>query len=140
MREHDSILGRLEETFARASAWIAGRRQGGGHAGQRRLAALRAELAAARRSLRETGRADLARVRATLDDLKSDYDVPPPATAFTRAELDAFRRHLHTTAGLVRDLSNLDSPTWNRSYEEYERSWDDLERARSAGEREPASP
>jgi hypothetical protein len=142
MRAHDSFLGRLEETLSRASEWVVGRerggeqrRSGGGHG---RFEALRREIAEARRALRETSRADLARVRAGLDDLRADYDVPPPHTGLTRAELEAFRRHLHTTARLVRDLSTADSPRWNEADEEYERSWAEVERARSEGE--PASP
>ncbi len=108
MREHGSFLRRLEETFRR-------------------------DLHQARRAVREAGRADLARARASVEDLKRDYDVPPPHTALTEAELKAFRRHLRTAARLMRELSNLDSPGWNEANEEYERSWADVERARSEG-------
>ncbi len=55
-------------------------------------------------------------------------------TALTRAELDAFRRHLHTTARLLRDLSDVDSPNWRQATEEYDRSWAEVERARTGGE------
>ncbi len=133
MREHESFLRRLEETLSRISGWLAARRRGGEQAGtpgrHARIEALRREIAAARRAIAETTRADLARVRAELDDLKRDYDVPPPHTALTRAELEAFKRHLHTTARLLRDHSNLDSPGWDRAHEEYERSWAEVERA-----------
>ncbi len=140
MREHDSFLRRLEETLSRMSAWAHGR--GGesarSHQGYRRMVALRREIAEARRVIREIGRADVARVRSSVEDLKRDYDVPPPPTALTHAELQAFRRHLHTTSRLMRDLSNLDSPNWNQVNDEYDRSWSEVERARSDGA--PASP
>ena len=133
MREHESFLGRLEETLSRISGWLAARRHAGEQGRTRNrnvpVESLRREVAEARRAVAETARADLARVRASLDDLKGDYDVPPPHTALTRAELEAFRRHLHTTARLVRDLSTADSPTWDQANEEYERSWEEVERA-----------
>ncbi len=133
MREHEGFLRRLEETLSLMTGWLATRRRGGEQAGTRDrhapVEALRHEIAEARRAIAETTRADLARVRANLDDLKRDYDVPPPHTALTRAELEAFRRHLHTTARLLRDLSTADSPTWDQANEEYERSWEQLERA-----------
>ncbi len=141
MREHDSFLKRLEETFSRVSAWVAEHRGGeesGSHRGHARIEALRRELADARRAIRETSRADLARVRASVADLQRDYDVPPPHTALSRAELDALRRHLHVTARLLRDLSDVDSPRWNQAHDEYDRSWAEVERARTEGE--PASP
>ena len=133
MREHESFLRRLEETLSRMSGWLAHRRRGGEQAGTRDrhapVEALRREIAEARRAIAETTRVDLARVRANLDDLKRDYDVPPLHTALTRAELEAFRRHLHTTARLVLDLSTADSPTWDQANEQYERSWAEVERA-----------
>jgi hypothetical protein len=133
MREHESFLRRLEETVSRMSGWLAARRRGGEQAGtvdrHAPVEALRREIAEARRAIAVTARADLARVRANLDDLRRDYDAPLPHTALTRAELDAFRRHLHTTARLVRDLSTADSPTWDQANEKYERSWEELERA-----------
>ena len=132
MREHEGLLGRLEERLIRMSGWLAARRGAegaGAHHARDRLDALRRELARARRAVAETARADLERVRDGFEDLKRDYDAPPPHTALSRAELEAFRRHLHTTARLVRDLSTADSPAWNRANEEYERSWAEVERA-----------
>lgn len=132
MREDESLLRRMEETLSRMSGWLAARRRGAqGEARKRheRVGALRHEVSEARRAVGTTARADLARVRASLDDLKRDYDVPPPHTALSRVELEAFRRHLHTTARLVGDLSNLDSPAWEQANEEYERSWADVESA-----------
>jgi hypothetical protein len=131
MREHDGFLGRLEETLSRIPAWVdrrvgEGARLQGGHG---RIEAVRREIADARRGIRETGRADLARVRQSLEDLRLDYDVPPQATALTAAELHALRRHLHTTARLMHDLSDLDSPRWSAAHEEYERSWAEVEGA-----------
>jgi hypothetical protein len=143
MREHESFLSRLEETLSRMSGWLAARRRGGQRAGTRDrhapVEALRREIAEARRAIGETARADLARVRASLDDLKRDYDVPPPHTALSRAEFDAFRRHLHTTARLLPDLSTADNPNWDQANEEYERSWAEVERAFESEDRS-ASP
>jgi hypothetical protein len=133
MREHESFLRRLEDTLSRAAGWLAARRHGeqagtedGRHA---RVDALRREVAEARRAVAETARADLARVRAGLDELKRDYDVPLQHTGLGRGELEAFRRHLHTTGRLVHDLSTADNPRWDEANEEYERSWADVERA-----------
>jgi hypothetical protein len=144
MREHESFLRRLEESLSRISGWLAARRRGGEQAGTHdrdaRTEALRRETAAARRAIAETTRADFARVRAGLDDLKRDYDVPPQHTALTRAELEAFRRHLHTTARLRRDLSNLDSPAWEQATGEYERSWDEVRGAFESESEKTASP
>jgi hypothetical protein len=133
MRAHESFLRRLEERFSRVSGWLAARQRGSGQAGTPHphapIAALRREIAEARQAIAETTRADLARVHASLDDLKRDYDVPPPRTALSRAELEAFRRHLHTTARLLRDMSTADNPNWDQAEEEYERSWEELERS-----------
>jgi hypothetical protein len=133
MREHESFLRRLEEKLSRVSGWLAARQRGSEQAGTHhphaRIEALRREIAAARSAIAETTRADLARVRESVDDLKRDYDVPPPRTALSRAELEAFRRHLHTTARLLRDLSTADNPSWDQANEEYERSWAEVERA-----------
>lgn len=137
MREDDSFLNRLEETLSRMSAWISARRRGGeqatAHRDHARIEALRRDIGEARRGLLEAGRADLGRVRTGLDDLERDYDFAFPHTALTRAELEAFRRHVQTTARLMRDHSNLDSPNWNEAHEAYERSWADVERAYSEG-------
>jgi hypothetical protein len=133
MRGHEGFLRRLEEKLSRVSGWLAARERGGGPADAGRwhapVEALRREVAEARRAIAETARADLARVRTSLDDLRQDYDVPPPHTALSRAELEAFKRHLHTTARLLRDLSTADSPNWDQADEEYERSWAELARA-----------
>lgn len=143
MREHGGFLGRLEETLSRIGGRLAARGRGGERAGagerRARLEALRRDVARARGAMTETARADLARVRASLQDLRHDYDVPPQHTALTRAELAAFRRHLRTTARLLGDLSNLDSPGWDRAHDEYARSWAEVERAFGSGG-EPASP
>ena len=132
MRGRESLLSRLDETFSKLSEWLTAHR-GGGRSGPNvrpeRVEALRRELAAARRELGGVARADLARVRASLADLSRDYDTPPPHTALRHAELEAFRRHLHTTARLVRDMSNLDSLAWDQASEEYERSWAEVEHA-----------
>ncbi len=132
MRERESFLRRMEERLSRMSGWLADRQTGeqpGAGDVHERAEALRRELARARRAVGEAAHEDLARVRATLKDLKADYDVPPPHFALRRAELEALRRHLHTTAQLVRDLSTADSPRWNAANEEYERSWAEVERA-----------
>ncbi|HEX9400272.1 MAG TPA: hypothetical protein VF912_09200 [Anaeromyxobacter sp.] len=132
MRERESFLRRIEERLARMSGWLADRRSGeqlaAGDAHER-TEALRRELVRARRAFGDAAHDDLARVRASLEALKADYDVPPPHFALRRAELEALRRHLHTTALLVRDLSTADSPGWNAANEEYERSWAEVERA-----------
>ncbi len=133
MRERESFLKRLEERLPRMAGWLVGRQRGEEDAGlargRARIEALRREIADARRSIAESAKYDLARVRASLDDMKRDYDAPPPHTALSRAELEAFRRHLHTTARVLGDISNLDSPNWTEAYEEYERSWAELEHA-----------
>lgn len=143
MREREGFLARVEESLSRVSGWLSARRGGGEVAGTgdrpRRIEAFRGEVARARRALAETARADLARARASLEDLRHDYEVPPQHTTLTRAELEAFRRHLRTTARLLGDLSNVDSPSWDRAHEEYERSWEEVERA-FASSGEPASP
>jgi hypothetical protein len=143
MREHESFLRRLEERLSRVSGWLAARGRGleqaGVHEWHGRVEALRGEIAQARRTIAGTARADLARAVAALEDMKSDYDAPLPHTALRREELEAFRRHLHTTARLLRDMSVADSPTWTKADEEYERSWAEVERAFDS-EGEAASP
>jgi hypothetical protein len=133
MRERESFLRRVEEGLSRMSGWLAARQRGSEQDGARephaRVEALRREIALARHAVAETAREDLARVHASLDDMKRDYDVPPPHVALRREELEAFRRHLHTTARLLRERATADSPNWERANEEYERSWADLERA-----------
>lgn len=131
MREHESLLRRLDERLSRISGWLAARRGEARAPPDRheRLDAVRRELAEARRAIGETARADLARARASLDELTRDYEAPPQHTALSHVELDAFRRHLHTTARLLRDMSNLDSPAWDQATAEYERSWAEVEQA-----------
>jgi hypothetical protein len=126
MRERESFLKRLDERLSRMSGWLAERQRGDEKAVHARLEALRRELADARRAVAETAKDDLARVHASLEDMRADYDVPPPNGSFTRAELEAFRRHLHTTARLLHDLSTADSPRWAAADEEYDRSWTEL--------------
>lgn len=143
MHARESFLGRLEEGLSRMSEWLAARRHRSDAAGAReqhaRLEAARREVASARRAVAEKAHADLARVRASFDDMKSDYDVPSPHVALSQQEREALRRHLNTTARLLRDRSNLDDPNWEPANEEYDRSWAEVERAfESAGE--PASP
>lgn len=143
MRERETFLGRIEDGLSRMSGWLAARQRGGEQAGasyaQARLHALRGEIAQARHGIAVTAREDLARARAALDDMRRDYDVPPLHTALSRAELEAFRRHLHTTARLLRERATADSPDWTQATEEYERSWAELERAFES-ERDAPSP
>lgn len=132
MRERDSFLRRIEERLSRVSGWLGERWRGEkASAGDlhARMETVRREIARARRSAGAAAHEDLTRVRATLDDLRADYDVPPPHYAFRRAELDAFRRHLQTAARLASVLSNVDDPGWDAASEEYERSWAEVERA-----------
>jgi len=65
--------------------------------------------------------------------MASDYEVAQPRTALRREELEALRRHLQRTGTLLPYLSNLDDPRWGPAHEEYERSWDEVERAFEAG-------
>jgi hypothetical protein len=133
MHARESFLGRLEDGLTRMSGWLAARRRGSDPAGFReqhaRLEAARREVASARRAISERAHADLAHVRASFDDMKGDYDVPSPHVALSHEEREALRRHLHTTARLLRDRSNLDDPNWEPANEEYDRSWAELERA-----------
>jgi hypothetical protein len=76
-----------------------------------------------------TTKVDLERARASVEDLERDYEVPPPHEALSREELEMFRRHLRTTARLLRERADLDDPDWVKANEEYERSWTELERA-----------
>jgi hypothetical protein len=132
MRERESFLASVEQRLSRVAGWLAARRRGEG-AGERdlhaRTEALREELARARRAVGEAVHEDVARVRASLEDMKSDYDVPPPHYALHAEELEALRRHAHTTARLIPELASADSPRWDEANEEYERSWAEVERA-----------
>jgi hypothetical protein len=125
MREREGFLRRMEERLSRMSGWLSAR-QGGR---RDRIEALRRELEIARNKVGEVTHDDLARIRASLDDMKRDYDVPPPHTALHRAELEAMHRHLHETSRLLDDRANLDSPRWAEANAEYDRSWAELERA-----------
>jgi hypothetical protein len=139
MREREGFLRRMEERLSRMSGWLSARQGGGEHGAGRheRVEALRRELEIARRKVGDVTHDDLARVRASLEDLRHDYDAPH--TALHRAELETLRRHLHTTSRLLDDRSNLDSPRWAEANEEYDRSWTELERA-FEGEHGAASP
>lgn len=134
MADHESFLRRMEERLTRVSGWLAERRRGppGGQGPkdpQARLEAIRGEIARARRSVGKVVHDDLGHVRASLDGMKADYDLPLPQYALRRAELDALRRHVHTAARLARVLSNVDDPGWDAASEEYDRSWAEVERA-----------
>ncbi len=129
MRERESFLRRLEERLSRVSGWLAERRRGGqASAGDLhgRTESVRRDIS---RALHSVAQEDLARVRASLEAMRADYDVPPPHFALRRPELDAFRRYLETTARLEPVLSNLDAPSWEKAHEEYERAWGEVERA-----------
>jgi hypothetical protein len=141
MGDREGFLKRLEERLSRMSGWLAERRSGQEQAHapdlHGRMEGLRRETARLRQAVTRTTRMDLDRVRATLEDMKTDYDVPPQHTSLRREEREAFRRHLHTTAHLVRDLASADSPGYDRAEEEYERSWEELRRAFEADEHAP---
>jgi hypothetical protein len=143
MRERETFLRSMEHRLSRLAGWLGARRHGGEKGDERdlhaRAEALREEIARARRAFGWAVHEDLARVRDSLDDMRSDYGVPPPHYALRREELDALRRHLHTTARLVKDLANADAPGWNAANEEYERSWEEVERA-FEGQGDAASP
>jgi hypothetical protein len=140
MRERENFLRSMEQRLSRIAGWLADRRPGGEEGNlHTRAETVREEVARARRAFGWAVNEDLARVRASLDDMRSDYGVPPPHYALRREELEELRRHLHTTARLVKDLSTADSPGWNAANEEYERSWEELERA-FEGEGNAASP
>jgi capsule polysaccharide export protein KpsE/RkpR len=133
MREHESFVRRLEDGLSRMSGWLAARRSSDAPAGapnpHARLEALRRELAQARHAVASAARADLARVRASFEDMYRDYAIAPPPVALSRAELEALRRHLHTTVRLLHDRATADNPEWGPANEEYDRSWAEVERA-----------
>jgi hypothetical protein len=113
MRERESFLGRLKQ--------------------------VRAELERVRRSIGAVAQEDRERVRASLDALREDYDVPPPHFAVRPEETEAFQRYLATAYRLAPILSNLDDPRWEAAYEEYERAWGELQRT-SEPESDAAGP
>jgi hypothetical protein len=136
--EREGFLGRLEERLSRVSGRLAEGRHGAKDL-RGRTEAIRGELERLRSAVGAIAREDLARVRATMDDLRSDYDVPPPHFALRREELEVFRRHLATVSRLMPVLSNLDDPRWEAAYEEYDRSWAEVQRA-SEPEGDAAAP
>lgn len=139
MREREGVLKRLEERLGRMSGWLGARRGPGEAAGApERMEALRREIARLRQAAAARARLDLEHARAALDDMKRDYAVEQPHLAFGRGEREAFRQHLKTTARLLPDLSNVDSPGFDRAEEEYERSWEELSRAFEAGDHRPS--
>lgn len=133
--EHDrhGFLRQLEHRLSRVSGWIAARRRPGGQASEQDLHArvelLRRDISRARHAAADAAHDTVASARTTLDDMARDYEVPPPHTALRREELEALRRHLQHTGSLLPHLSNLDDPRWGAALEEYERSWDEVERA-----------
>ncbi|WP_242392961.1 hypothetical protein [Anaeromyxobacter oryzisoli] len=143
MQGREGFLRRLEDGLTRMSGWMTARRRGGEHGApvpaDTRLEAIRRDVARLRRAAVRIEQDDVARIRRSLDDMTGDYEVPSPYVALSHGEREALRRHLRTTARLLRDRSDLDDPNWEPANEEYDRSWADLERAfEAAGE--PASP
>lgn len=118
--------------MSRISSWLADRRRVGEQAPERDLHArvelLRRDISRARHAAAEAAHDALSSARASLDDMARDYEVPPARTALRREELVALRHHLQRTGRLLPFLSNLDDPGWSAAHEEYERSWDEVER------------
>jgi hypothetical protein len=132
MRDRESVLRRLEERLSRVSGWLSERRHGGQPgAGDlpARTDALKSEVSRLRRSLGELAHEDLGRARASVEAMGEDYDVPPPRFGLQPQEAEAFRRYLAAVARLEPIISNLDDPRWDVAHEEYERAWDEMERA-----------
>jgi len=132
MRDRESVLRRMEERLSRASGWLSQRRRGGQPAAddlQARTLALKDGIARLRRSATTRVQEDLARARASVDDMGTDYDVPPPHFALKPAEAEAFGRYLAAVGRLEPIISNLDDPRWDAAHEEYERAWSEMERA-----------
>ena len=132
MRDRESVLRRMEERLSRASGWLSQRRHGGQPGGddlQARTLALKDGIARLRRSATTRVQEDLARARASVDDMGTDYDVPPPHFALKPAEAEAFGRYLAAVGRLEPIISNLDDPRWDVAHEEYERAWAEMERA-----------
>lgn len=140
MGDREGFLGRMEERLSRMSGWLAARRSSQRQPPAQapdlhgRMEALRSEIGRLRQAVSRATHEDLERVRATIEDMKTDYDIPPQHTSLRREEREAFRRHLHTTARLLRDLSSAESPRFDEAEEEYERSWEELRRAFEADE------
>jgi hypothetical protein len=142
-KDRQGFLRQLEERLSRVSSWLAARRRAGEQAPERDLHArvelLRREISRARHAAAEAAQDALAKARASLEDMARDYGVPPPHAAPRREELEALKRHLERTATLLPHISNLDDPLWGPAHEEYERSWDEVERALEAGASEQGS-
>ena len=132
MRDRESVLRRMEERLSRASGWLSRRRHGGPPGAddlQARTLALKDEIARLRRSAATRVQEDLARARASVDDMGTDYDVPPPHFALKPEEAKAFGRYLAAVGRLEPIISNLDDPRWDAAHEEYERAWNEMEGA-----------
>ena len=82
-----------------------------------------------RRATAEDAHDVVARAQASLEDMERDGEVPPPHGVLEREEVQALKRHLRLTARLLPHISNLDDPAWGPAHNEYERSWDELQRA-----------
>ncbi len=140
-RDRQEILRRLEGRLSTVSSWLAARRVSGvQHAEQlhARVESVRRDVSHARQGTTKSVHDALARARATVDDMEHDYEVPPPHGTVGREELQALRRHLQLTSTLLPHVSNLDDPGWGPAYEEYERSWDELQRAFEGGAAAPS--
>jgi hypothetical protein len=133
--EHDrqGFLRQLEDRLSRLSSWLAARRRPGEQAPEHDLHArvelLRQDISRARHAAAAAAHDTMASARATLDDMARDYGTPPQRAAPSREELGLLRRHLQRTGALLPHISNLDDPGWGPAYEEYERSWDEVESA-----------
>jgi hypothetical protein len=132
-RDRQGFLRQLEDRLSRVSSWLHTGRHASEQAAERDLHArvelLRREITRVRHAASDSAQGALASARASLDDMARDYDVQQPRTSFSRPELELLRRHLHRTGALLPHLSNLDDPRWTPAHEEYERSWDAVERA-----------
>jgi hypothetical protein len=132
-RDREGFLRQLEQRLARVSSWLAARRHAGEQAHEQTLHArvelVRRDVSRARHAAGEAAHDAVASARAALDDMARDYEVPQARTSFRHEELEALKRHLQRTARLIPHLSNLDDPGWTAANAEYERSWDELERA-----------
>jgi hypothetical protein len=138
--ERDDYLRRLEDRLTRLSGWLAGRRRAGEqtpgplHA---RIELLRREISRARRATAQEAHDVAARAEATLDDMEHDGGAPLPHGPLRHEEVQALRRHLRLTDRLLPHISNLDDPEWRPAHEEYERSWDEMERTFDGGHDTP---
>jgi hypothetical protein len=126
------FLRKLEDRLSRVSTWLDGERRIGEQAPEQlhaRIEAIRRDIAHAREATDRAFHDAVGKASASLDDMDRDYDSPPLHPALRREEFQALRRQVQLTARLLPHLSNLDDPAWGRAHEEYERSWDEMERA-----------